>query len=144
MKATTEPSLTNNTTKVQLDELLRCIICFGKVKNPQMCPSCSKLCCNPCIKKWLTEQKSQCPHCRCPLRTSQLVNCRFVSEISSVMNNQEIPLLFKAIEQLHMKRGDEEETCNLHHAKLSYYCKTCETPICADCAMFGTDVRIFL
>jgi len=128
MKTTTEASLNNNNSqKVQLEELLRCMICFGKVKNPQMCPSCSKLCCNPCIKKWLTEQKSQCPNCRCPLRTSQLVNCRFVSEIAT------------AIDQLHTKRGDEEEICHLHHAKLSYYCKTCETPICADCAMFGTD-----
>ena len=70
--------------KANLEEILRCFICFGRVKGAQMCPSCSKLCCNNCIKKWLTEQKSQCPHCRCSLKVSQLVNCRFVSDLFSV------------------------------------------------------------
>lgn len=71
-------------SKTHLEEIFKCFICFGRVKNAQMCPHCSKLCCNNCIKKWLTEQKSQCPHCRASLRVSQLVNCRFVSEITSV------------------------------------------------------------
>lgn len=71
-------------SKNNLEEIFKCFICFGRVKNAQMCPHCSKLCCNNCIKKWLTEQKSQCPHCRAPLRVSQLVNCRFVTEITSV------------------------------------------------------------
>jgi len=123
-----ESSSTNSDSrKAQIEDLLRCIICFNKVKNPQMCPSCSKLSCNNCIRKWLTEQKSQCPHCRCHLRASQLVNCRFVSEIAT------------AIDQIQTKKADEEEVCSQHHAKLSYYCKTCETPICADCAMFGAE-----
>ena len=72
-------------SKSNLEEIFKCFICFGRVKNAQMCPHCSKLCCNNCIKKWLTEQKSQCPHCRAPLRVSQLVNCRFVSEITTVI-----------------------------------------------------------
>lgn len=71
-------------SKSHLEEIFKCFICFGRVKNAQMCPHCSKLCCNNCIKKWLTEQKSQCPHCRAPLKVSQLVNCRFVTEITSV------------------------------------------------------------
>lgn len=27
--------------------------------------------------------------------------------------------------------------CKTHDVKLSYYCKTCAEPICADCGMFG-------
>ncbi len=76
----------SNGSNSNLEEIFKCFICFGRVKNAQMCPHCSKLCCNNCIKKWLTEQKSQCPHCRAPLRVSQLVNCRFVTEITSVFN----------------------------------------------------------
>jgi tripartite motif-containing protein 37 len=68
-----------------IDEILKCFICLQRVKNAQMCPFCSKLCCSACISKWLTEQKPQCPHCRSPLRISQLVNCRFVSEITLVI-----------------------------------------------------------
>ena len=74
-----------------------------KVSNAQLCPCCSKLCCLVCIKvgnrprplrycqhgaaltfacaqRWLSE-RSQCPHCRAPLRVSQLVNGRFVHEV---------------------------------------------------------------
>lgn len=45
---------------LDMSELFRCFICFGTVKNAQMCPNCSKLCCYLCINKvmplieWLT------------------------------------------------------------------------------------------
>ncbi|KAI0210216.1 hypothetical protein LSAT2_005054 [Lamellibrachia satsuma] len=35
-----------------------------KLKDARLCPHCSKLCCFMCIRRWLTEQRSQCPHCR--------------------------------------------------------------------------------
>lgn len=70
-----------------LDEIFRCFICFARVKNAQMCPNCSKLCCGGCIRRWLTEQKAQCPHCRSSLRVSQLVNCRFVGEITNALDS---------------------------------------------------------
>lgn len=37
------------------------------------------------VQRWLTDQKSECPHCRAPLLVSQLVSCRFISEISLVI-----------------------------------------------------------
>lgn len=73
--------------KSVLDEIFRCFICFARVKNAQMCPNCSKLCCGGCIRRWLTEQKAQCPHCRSSLRVSQLVNCRFVGEITNALDS---------------------------------------------------------
>ena len=83
----------SNGSNSNLEEIFKCFICLGRVKNAQMCPHCSKLCCNNCIKKWLTEQKSQCPHCRAPLRVSQLVNCRFVTEITSVCSDYFVYIL---------------------------------------------------
>eukprot|EP01017_Pseudomicrothorax_dubius_P013644 TRINITY_DN1608_c0_g1_i16.p1 TRINITY_DN1608_c0_g1~~TRINITY_DN1608_c0_g1_i16.p1 ORF type:complete len:523 (-),score=83.52 TRINITY_DN1608_c0_g1_i16:1073-2641(-) len=115
----------NHPSKVSLEEIFKCFICYSKLNNPHMCPHCSKLCCGPCIRKWLTEQKAQCPHCRTSLRVSQLVNCRFVSEISNVLES--IPL----------KKEDEGDLCPEHQSKLSYFCSTCEVPVCSDCAMFG-------
>jgi len=50
-----------------LDELLKCLICFGKIEDAVICPSCSKLCCRDCMRKWITEQRQQCPHCRSSL-----------------------------------------------------------------------------
>lgn len=34
---------------------------------------------------------------------------------------------------------DGSEVCKEHGARLDYYCQTCKTPICSECAMFGGD-----
>ena len=54
--------------------IIKCYICLGKIKNPCMCPLCQKLTCEECIKKWLLEKKSQCPHCRVNLNYNQLMS----------------------------------------------------------------------
>ncbi len=36
-----------------IHDILNCFICFDRVKNPHMCPHCSKMCCRECFKKWL-------------------------------------------------------------------------------------------
>ena len=51
-------------TVESLAEVFRCFICMEKLRNAHLCPHCSKLCCYLCIRRWLTEQRSQCPHCR--------------------------------------------------------------------------------
>lgn len=53
-----------------------------KLRNARLCPKCSKLCCYHCIYRWLTEQRSQCPHCRAPLQINELVNCRWAEEVT--------------------------------------------------------------
>lgn len=50
---------------------------------------CSKLCCYMCIRRWLTEQRSQCPHCRASLaHLHELVNCRWVEEVTQQLDTQ--------------------------------------------------------
>ena len=44
------PSGCNEENPINIGELLNCYICYGKVKNAVMCPQCSKLCCEQCIK----------------------------------------------------------------------------------------------
>ena len=53
-----------------------------KLRNARLCPKCSKLCCYHCIYRWLTEQRSSCPHCRAPLEINELVNCRWAEEVT--------------------------------------------------------------
>lgn len=112
-----------------LEDIFRCLICFGRVQDAQLCPCCSKLACQTCITKWLTEQRSQCPHCRAPLRLSSLVNCRFVTEIS------------QALEKLEAKRPEASDKCEKHDAPIQYFCKTCSIAICSDCAMIESTHR---
>ena len=95
-----------------------------------MCPNCSKFCCGRCIKKWITEQKPSCPHCRAKLEIDQLVNCRFISDIQNVMT--------RLNEEVRPDSPEKAENCEEHGTKISYYCKDCSVPICSDCAMFGT------
>ena len=60
---------------------------------------------------------------------SQLVNCRFVEELTA------------AITTLQSKHPAQSELCPAHDTALNYYCNTCKRPICSDCAMFGEDHR---
>lgn len=109
-----------------LEEILKCVICYDKSVDARMCPFCSKLSCKTCIRKWLTENRSQCPHCRSSLRFEQLVSCRFVNEIT------------QALETLAVPKADPGEKCYEHECPLNYYCNTCSKAICSDCAMFST------
>jgi tripartite motif-containing protein 37 len=114
-----------------LADIFRCFICLGKVVDAQLCPCCSKLVCQPCIKRWLMDQKSECPHCRAPLLVSQLVSCRFISEISL------------EVEKIQGKLGDNplEKYCSTHDSPLLYFCTTCSVAVCSDCAILIEDHR---
>ena len=57
-----------------------------KLRDAHLCPHCSKLCCYICIRRWLTEQRSQCPHCRAALHLHELVNCRWIEEVTQQLD----------------------------------------------------------
>ena len=69
-----------------LAEVFRCFICMEKLQDAHLCPHCSKLCCYLCIRRWLTEQRPQCPHCRANLHLHELVNCRWVEEVTQQLD----------------------------------------------------------
>lgn len=74
-----------------------------KLRDAHLCPHCSKLCCYVCIRRWLTEQRSQCPHCRASLHLHELVNCRWVEDVT-----QQLDTLQAAGSNL-QARGDNSE-----------------------------------
>lgn len=73
-----------------------------KLRDAHLCPHCSKLCCYVCIRRWLTEQRSQCPHCRASLHLHELVNCRWVEEVTQQLDS------LQAV-NLNGSRGDEND-----------------------------------
>ncbi len=75
-------SRVEESTVESLSDVFRCFICMEKLRDARLCPHCSKLCCHPCIRRWLTEQRPQCPHCRASLHLDELVNCRWVEEVT--------------------------------------------------------------
>ncbi|KRX06278.1 hypothetical protein PPERSA_06249 [Pseudocohnilembus persalinus] len=120
-----------------LEEIVTCFICMSRATNAMMCPNCSKMCCGSCIndvqikRQWITEQKNECPHCRSFLTVNLLVNCRFASDINLALDN------FTEKQNLLTKKQKNDDKCKEHDNKMKYFCKSCQTPICSDCAMFG-------
>ncbi|KAI9217946.1 hypothetical protein BC828DRAFT_399958 [Blastocladiella britannica] len=122
-----------------LDDLLKCFICFGTLERAVMCPSCSKMGCEFCMQRWITQERPECPHCRTHLYVSQLVQCRFVDELQAQIRDiAEDMDAAKATAVPHEKKpSSQAELCAAHKAPLYYYCNTCKDPLCSDCAMFG-------
>uniref|UniRef100_UPI00398ECBCB E3 ubiquitin-protein ligase TRIM37 isoform X2 n=1 Tax=Pristiophorus japonicus TaxID=55135 RepID=UPI00398ECBCB len=111
-------------------EVFRCFICMEKLRDARLCPHCSKLCCFSCIRRWLTEQRAQCPHCRAPLQLRELVNCRWAEEVTQQLDTLQLCNLSKHEE-------NDKDKCDSHREKLSVFCWTCKKCICHQCALWG-------
>uniref|UniRef100_A0A8C1IBD3 Tripartite motif containing 37 n=1 Tax=Cyprinus carpio TaxID=7962 RepID=A0A8C1IBD3_CYPCA len=83
-----------------------------------------------CIRRWLTEQRAQCPHCRAPLQLRELVNCRWAEEVTQQLDTLQLCNLTKHEE-------NDKDKCENHHEKLSVFCWTCKKCICHQCALWG-------
>ncbi|CAF1141811.1 unnamed protein product [Rotaria sp. Silwood1] len=124
-------SSSNGTISVDsLAEVFRCFICMEKLCDARLCPHCSKLCCYPCIRRWLTDQHQQCPHCRATLRLHDLVNCRWAEEVTTQIDNLKINEISK-------QNHEEKDKCELHKETLTVYCSSCSKCICHQCALFN-------
>ncbi|XP_050620619.1 E3 ubiquitin-protein ligase TRIM37 isoform X5 [Macaca thibetana thibetana] len=124
------PGVFKDVVAQSIAEVFRCFICMEKLRDARLCPHCSKLCCFSCIRRWLTEQRAQCPHCRAPLQLRELVNCRWAEEVTQQLDTLQLCSLTKHEE-------NEKDKCENHHEKLSVFCWTCKKCICHQCALWG-------
>ena len=125
-----------------LSDVFRCFICMERLRNAHMCPHCSKLCCYQCIRRWLTETRPQCPHCRAALHLHEVINCRWVEEVTTqleFLKESGSKGGCKPVEDVHaVDHLCTRDKCKLHGAeKLSVYCRTCSQCICHQCALWG-------
>nr|CAH7768212.1 unnamed protein product [Callosobruchus chinensis] len=128
----------NTISESTLTEVFRCFICMEKLRDAHLCPHCSKLCCYVCIRRWLTEQRSQCPHCRASLHLHELVNCRWVEEVTQQLDTLQSVLPTALGSMTGTAKGDSDrDKCPSHLEKLSVYCWTCKCCICHQCALWG-------
>ncbi|XP_052870529.1 E3 ubiquitin-protein ligase TRIM37-like [Anopheles cruzii] len=71
-----------------LGESIECQICLKTVEDPRLCPQCSKLFCDSCIRQWMQRVDSEhgntaCPNCACPSRLEDFVKFRSGSAIAA-------------------------------------------------------------
>lgn len=118
-------------TVESLAEVFRCFICMEKLRDARLCPHCSKLCCLSCIRRWLTEQRSQCPHCRASLHLHELVNCRWVEEVTQQLDS------LQHFTPSPKTDDTDKDRCEEHQEKLSVFCWICRQSICHKCALWG-------
>ncbi|XP_071446095.1 E3 ubiquitin-protein ligase TRIM37-like isoform X2 [Hetaerina americana] len=128
-----------NSSVETLTEVFRCFICMEKLQDAHLCPHCSKLCCYACIRRWLTEQRSQCPHCRATLLLFELVNCRWVEEVTQ--NLESLRAAGSEGSSTGAADNDAESTserCPEHPGEhLTVFCESCCKCICHRCALWG-------
>lgn len=118
-------------------DVFRCFICMDKLRDARLCPHCSKLCCFACIRRWLVEQRSQCPHCRLPLRPHELVNCRWVGDITQQLESLQLQSTPSITPSNSISNSaSTTDLCDMHSEKLSVYCVTCKSCICHKCALW--------
>ncbi|KAG5444882.1 Tripartite motif containing 37 [Clonorchis sinensis] len=130
----------NPGTFESLSEVFRCFICMEKLHDARLCPHCSKLCCYTCIRKWITETRSQCPHCRASLHIYELINCRWVDDVTKQLESlQQSQSASSRSNNGRIENGDpttSSDKCEAHGERLSVFCSTCNNVICPQCALF--------
>ncbi|VVC25902.1 Hypothetical protein CINCED_3A003233 [Cinara cedri] len=116
-------------------ETFKCFICMEKIQDAHLCPHCSKLCCYSCMRRWLTEQRSQCPHCRATLHLHEIVNCRWVEDLS-----EQLDCLNSTVDVGSIRQSSEQR-CETHDEQLTVFCITCNSIICHRCALFDSSAH---
>nr|NP_001071893.1 zinc finger protein [Ciona intestinalis]BAE93271.1 zinc finger protein [Ciona intestinalis] len=123
----------------RMAEVFRCFICMSKVRDARLCPHCSKLCCYLCIRRWILEQRKQCPHCRASLQLSDLVNCRWAEELTQQIDTLRGPVRPQGAVggSPQTQQEEKKDMCETHHEKLTVFCWTCQLCICHQCALWA-------
>uniref|UniRef100_H2YDY7 RING-type domain-containing protein n=1 Tax=Ciona savignyi TaxID=51511 RepID=H2YDY7_CIOSA len=124
----------------KMAEVFRCFICMSKVRDARLCPHCSKLCCFLCIRRWIMEQRKQCPHCRAPLELGDLVNCRWAEELTQqidTLRGPVRPLGAAGVTTQPLQVDEKKDMCEIHSEKLTVFCWTCQLCICHQCALWA-------
>lgn len=148
---------------VNVDDLLRCFICFERVNEPHLCPACSKMGCKSCMTVTLitinttnitTEQKQEQNNdndisitivvsflfpCQKWLleRRSCCPFCRSSLRVDQLVNCRFMEDIYSEIERIEQRTptAPAVELCEQHQAAVHYFCQTCQQAICPDCAM---------
>ena len=68
--------------KVDIKDALTCFICTSKVLDPLMCPTCKKLVCSKCIKKWFEQNHDKCPFCLTQTSFENMISLPFMNDLS--------------------------------------------------------------
>lgn len=107
-----------------------CMICKAKVKDPHLCPHCSKLFCFKCISERLNpegEESKKCLSCEAALKMDDIVKVRWFESMEGLIRDCLPPLQITA-------RYSKKGTCIKHFQVLNFFCVNCNLCVCCICA----------
>ena len=71
----------------KIKELMTCFLCHEKVSNPRICPNCSKIACEECLKKWFNNKNNKkCFNCHNSITLEKMVCIPVINNISNILN----------------------------------------------------------
>lgn len=94
-----------------IDEELRCQICFGVLQDPVQAKECEHAFCRTCVSEWLKNSQS-CPVDRTPLSSKQLKQIPRI--VRNLINHQQIYCDFKAKGCEQVVKLEDLESHKLH------------------------------
>jgi hypothetical protein len=149
----------NKQLEEQVNDIIHCFICFGKVYKPYMCPECHKLCCQDCLKNWYSKGGTNCAMCKTLLNFDKFIPIPWMDDLSEYMiqeqskinkrknENYKNSIYFENEDEKNKKndfenKNNDNEDNNMNFCKkhpenyLKYYCIECNKNYCSDCIVF--------
>lgn len=146
----------------EIRDHLKCYICLTKVNKPAMCKYCKKICCLPCINKWLVNHHF-CGMCKHLITHQDMIPLPFLDDMSTyfianidnhpknnpnninqnqnnigMKNNNKINISNKNQQNIN-ESNDNKDICPKHKTKIDYYCIQCNKYFCSNCLVFFSE-----
>ena len=122
----------------EVEDLVKCYICLGQIKEPKMCIFCHRLACGNCLRQWLRE-KNRCGYCRKLLKIFNIIDIPFMKNIPQLINyNKNLEEKKDNLEEQNkiLNKKLNDKLCNKHKEKILYYCFNCNEKLCGICTSF--------
>ena len=144
----------------QVNDQLKCYICFDIIKKPRMCKYCNRLACEQCLISWF-KSKTICGFCKKKTKLEEMLTIPSFDENtfnylynqikmeSNKFNNSELSENGQKEESTFYDKNYKFDTkednrmskcgsniCEKHDREYEYYCVDCKQNLCSNCLLF--------
>ncbi len=125
--------------KNNIRDKLKCYICFGKVVDAMMCPSCKNFACQKCVKSMLQNSKI-CINCKNAVEYNQMVKLPMIDDFTNFfiknMEQNENNINDTGVNYEKILNEIRKKNCKEHHENnVENYCFNCNEYLCDDCLL---------
>ena len=142
-----------NRLEEQVNDIIHCFICYGKVYKPYMCQICHKLYCQDCLKLWYKNGGKNCAMCKTNFKISDFIEIPWMDDLSTYMieeqskskntenkKNNNVNNNYEINENDNLNNellDNDKKFCSFHSNNLiNYYCIECNQYYCSECFVF--------